>query len=159
MSINKVILIGHVGQDPDIRVSSDNKFIANFSLATTEKWKDKTSGQIREETEWHRCVAYGRTAEIIAEYVRKGSKLYIEGRLKTNKWQGQDGVERYTTSIILNTSGGLTMLDRKPNQSGQNQSNNKTQSFNQQQQFQNQPVPNQQADFDPTANFDDDIPF
>src|SRR5690554_6880896 len=105
MSVNKVILIGNVGQDPDVKTTSNGTIVANFSLATAEKWKDKTSGQMREETEWHRCVAYGRTAEIIGEYVKKGSKLYIEGRLQTNRWKDQNDIERFTTEVIVNPMG------------------------------------------------------
>lgn len=99
-SVNKVILIGNVGRDPETRYSPNGGAICNLSIATTRNWKDKASGEKREETEWHRVVFYDRLAEIVGEYVRKGRALYVEGRLKTRKWQDKDGVEKYTTEII-----------------------------------------------------------
>lgn len=109
--INKVILIGNLGADPEVRYTQSNTAIANISIATSETWKDKQTGEPREQTEWHRCVAYRRLAEIAGEYLKKGSKVYVEGRLQTRKWQGQDGVERYTTEIVIND---LQMLDGRP---------------------------------------------
>ncbi|WP_404408939.1 single-stranded DNA-binding protein [Pseudidiomarina marina] len=109
--INKVILIGNLGADPEVRYTQNNTAIANLSVATSETWKDKQTGEPREQTEWHRCVAYRRLAEIAGEYLKKGSKVYVEGRLQTRKWQGQDGVERYTTEIVIND---LQMLDGRP---------------------------------------------
>lgn len=109
--INKVILIGNLGADPEVRYTQSNTAIANLSIATSETWKDKQTGEPREQTEWHRCVAYRRLAEIAGEYLKKGSKVYVEGRLQTRKWQGQDGVERYTTEIVIND---LQMLDGRP---------------------------------------------
>lgn len=109
--INKVILIGNLGADPEVRYTQNNTAIANISIATSETWKDKQTGEPREQTEWHRCVAYRRLAEIAGEYLKKGSKVYVEGRLQTRKWQGQDGVERYTTEIVIND---LQMLDGRP---------------------------------------------
>lgn len=99
-SINKVILIGNVGRDPETRYSPNGGAICNLSIATTRNWKDKASGEKREETEWHRVVFYDRLAEIVGEYVKKGRPIYVEGRLKTRKWQDKDGVEKYTTEII-----------------------------------------------------------
>ncbi len=99
-SVNKVILIGNVGRDPEIRYSTSGGPICNLSIATTRNWKDRASGEKREETEWHRVVFYDRLAEIVGEYVKKGRPLYVEGRLKTRKWQDKDGVEKYTTEII-----------------------------------------------------------
>jgi single-strand DNA-binding protein len=99
-SVNKVILIGNVGRDPETRYSPNGGAICNLSIATTRNWKDKASGEKREETEWHRVVFYDRLAEIVGEYVKKGRSLYVEGRLKTRKWQDKDGVEKYTTEII-----------------------------------------------------------
>jgi len=109
--INKVILIGNLGADPEIRYTQNSTAIANLSIATSETWKDKQTGEQREQTEWHRCVAYRRLAEIAGEYLKKGSKVYVEGRLQTRKWQGQDNIERYTTEIVINE---LQMLDGKP---------------------------------------------
>jgi len=99
-SINKVILIGNLGRDPEVRYATSGSAICNVSLATTRTWKDKTSGDKVEETEWHRVVFYDRLAEIAGEYLKKGRSIYVEGRLKTRKWQDKEGVERYTTEII-----------------------------------------------------------
>ncbi|AZY50111.1 single-stranded DNA-binding protein [Bordetella avium] len=100
-SVNKVIIVGNLGRDPDVRYSADGSAICNLSLATTSQWKDKASGERREETEWHRIVMYNRLAEIAGEYLKKGRSVYIEGRLKTRKWQDkQTGADRYATEII-----------------------------------------------------------
>lgn len=98
-SLNKVILIGNLGADPETRYAPSGDAICNLRIATTEVWKDKASGERREATEWHRVVFFGRTAEVAAQYLRKGSQVYIEGRLQTRKWQDKDGQERYTTEI------------------------------------------------------------
>jgi single-strand DNA-binding protein len=100
-SVNKVILIGNVGRDPEIRYTSGGEAIANLSVATTERWKDKASGEMQEKTEWHRLSVFGRKAEVIGEYVKKGSSLYVEGRLQTRKWTDKDGNEKYTTEIVV----------------------------------------------------------
>jgi single-strand DNA-binding protein len=99
-SINKVILIGNLGRDPEVRYSANGAAICNVTLATSRNWKDKTSGEKMEETEWHRVVFYDRLAEIAGEYLKKGRSCYVEGRLKTRKWQDKDGAEKYTTEII-----------------------------------------------------------
>ena len=99
-SVNKVILVGNLGRDPEVRYSPDGAAICNVSIATTSSWKDKTSGERREETEWHRVVFYNRLAEVVGEYMKKGRPLYVEGRLKTRKWQNKEGVDQYTTEII-----------------------------------------------------------
>jgi|SRR5690554_411191 len=108
--INKVILIGNLGADPEIRYTQSSTAIANLSIATSESWKDKQTGEQREQTEWHRVVCYRRLAEIAGEYLKKGSKVYIEGKLQTRKWQGQDGQDRYTTEIVCNE---MQMLDSR----------------------------------------------
>jgi len=100
--INKVILIGNLGADPETRYSAAGSAVTNVRLATNETWKDRQSGEQQERTEWHRVVFFGRLAEIAAEYLRKGSTVYVEGRLQTRKWQGQDGQDRYTTEIVAN---------------------------------------------------------
>lgn len=100
--INKVILIGHLGADPETRYMPSGGAVTNLRVATTESWKDRQSGEPQERTEWHRVVLFGRLAEISAEYLRKGSQVYLEGRLQTRKWQGQDGADRYTTEIVAN---------------------------------------------------------
>lgn len=121
--INKVILVGNLGQDPELRYMPQGGAVANLSIATSETYKDKATGQPKEVTEWHRVVIYQRLAEIAGEYLRKGSKVYIEGKLKTRKWQDQQGVERYTTEIVANE---LQMLDGQPQQpaAAQGQRNN-----------------------------------
>ncbi|QNS02107.1 MAG: single-stranded DNA-binding protein [Buchnera aphidicola (Pentalonia nigronervosa)] len=108
--INKVILIGHLGQDPDVRYMPNGNAVVNMTLATSEHWKDKNTGENKEKTEWHRVVLFGKLAEIAGEYLRKGSQVYIEGSLQTRKWQDQNGLERYTTEIIVNISGTMQML-------------------------------------------------
>ncbi|MCO4322458.1 single-stranded DNA-binding protein [Aliidiomarina quisquiliarum] len=108
--INKVILIGNLGADPEVRYTQNSTAIANLSIATSESWKDKQTGEQREQTEWHRVVCYRRLAEIAGEYLKKGSKVYVEGKLQTRKWQGQDGVDRYTTEIVCNE---MQMLDSR----------------------------------------------
>ena len=108
--INKVILVGNLGQDPEIRYTADGRPIANFSIATSESWKDKNSGEKREKTEWHRLVVFGKLAEICGEYLSKGRQVYIEGKLQTRKWQGQDGQDRYTTEIVVDQRGIMQML-------------------------------------------------
>ena len=115
--INKVILIGNLGADPEVRYTQNSTAIANLSVATSETWKDKQTGEQREQTEWHRVVCYRRLAEIAGEYLRKGSKVYIEGRLQTRKWQGQDGKDNYTTEIVCNE---MQMLDSRGGQGGGN---------------------------------------
>jgi single-strand DNA-binding protein len=108
--INKVILVGNLGQDPEIRYTADGRPIANFSIATSESWKDKNSGEKREKTEWHRVVVFGKLAEICGEYLSKGRQVYIEGKLQTRKWQGQDGQDRYTTEIVIDSFNGTMQM-------------------------------------------------
>ena len=108
--INKVILVGNLGQDPEIRYTADGRPIANFSSATSESWKDKNSGEKREKTEWHRVVVFGKLAEICGEYLSKGRQVYIEGKLQTRKWQGQDGQDRYTTEIVIDSFNGTMQM-------------------------------------------------
>ena len=112
-SVNKVILVGNLGRDPEIRRSQDGNKIVNMSVATSETWNDKGSGERKEKTEWHRVVIFDeRLADVAEKYLKKGSKVYVEGQLQTRKWQGNDGVEKYTTEIVLSRfRGTLTMLD------------------------------------------------
>ena len=114
-SVNKVILVGNLGKDPEMRYMPSGEAIANFSVATSENWTDKTSGDKKEATEWHRVVFFGRTAEVIGQYVKKGSKIYVEGRLQTRKWQDKEGQERYTTEVRGDV---MRMLDRRGESSG-----------------------------------------
>lgn len=126
MSINKVILVGNVGQDPEVRSTQDGREIANFSLATSESWKDKNSGERKEKTEWHRVVIFSPgLVGIVKNYVKKGSKLYIEGSLQTRKWTDGSGVEKFTTEIVLqNFNSVLQILDSRDRQSSSNDSYN-----------------------------------
>lgn len=113
--VNKVILVGNVGKDPDVRYMPNGNAVANVTLATSESWKDKTSGETQERTEWHRVVFFRRLAEIVGEYVKKGSKIYVEGRLQTRKWQDQSGQDRYTTEIVADE---MQMLDSRGGSGG-----------------------------------------
>lgn len=101
-SLNKVILIGNTGKDPEIRYMPNGKPVASFSIATSESWKDKATGEKKESTEWHNCTAFDKLAEIIGQYVKKGQQLYVEGRIKTEKYTGKDGSEKYSTKIVVN---------------------------------------------------------
>ena len=111
-SLNKVILVGNLGRDPEVRAMQSGDKVANLNIATSERWKDK-DGQPQEKTEWHRVVVFGRIAEVAEQYLRKGSKVLIEGKLQTRKWTDNQGAEKYTTEIVVNGfSGQMTMLDR-----------------------------------------------
>ena len=119
--INKVILVGNLGNDPDIRYTAGGAAVANISLATTDSWKDKETGEQQDRTEWHKVVFFGRLAEIVGEYLRKGSQVYVEGRLQTRKWQDKSGNDRYTTEIVANEmqmlggrGGGIPANDQAP---------------------------------------------
>jgi single-strand DNA-binding protein len=119
-SVNKVILVGNVGKDPEIRTFGNGGKVANFSLATSESWKDRNSGERKEKTDWHNIAVFNDgLVGVIERYVKKGSKLYIEGKLQTRKWQDRDGNDRYTTEVVLQGYGGnLTMLDGRDSQGG-----------------------------------------
>ena len=154
--INKVILIGNLGQDPEFRSTASGTPVTNVSLATSTGWKDKQTGQQQERTEWHRVVFFNRLAEIANEYLRKGSKVYVEGSLRTNKWQDKSGADRWTTEIIANE---MQMLDSRGAQSEGGHS------AAPRQQAAAQPAPEQGAPADAGQSggnfedFDDDIPF
>jgi single-strand DNA-binding protein len=119
-SVNKVILVGNVGKDPEIRRTQDGRAIANLSLATSDSWRDKATGERKEKTEWHRVVVFNdNLCKVVEQYVRKGSKLYIEGQLQTRKWTDQSGAEKYSTEVVLQGfNGTLTMLDGARGASG-----------------------------------------
>ncbi|WP_272673603.1 single-stranded DNA-binding protein [Providencia sp. PROV169] len=119
--VNKVILIGHLGQDPEIRYMPTGGAVANLTLATSEAWRDKQSGEMREKTEWHRVCIFGKLAEVAGEYLKKGSQVYIEGSLQTRKWQDQSGQDRYTTEVVVNIGGSMQMLGGNSNQAGSQQ--------------------------------------
>ncbi len=148
--INKVILIGNLGADPETRYMPSGGAVANLRLATTDNWKDKQSGERQERTEWHRVVCFGRLGEIAAEYLRKGSKVYIEGRLQTRKWQGQDGNDRYSTEIVAND---MQMLDGRGDAGGY-AAPARAESTSRE-----PAAPSASAPAAPPEEFDDDIPF
>ncbi|MBT5388014.1 MAG: single-stranded DNA-binding protein [Porticoccaceae bacterium] len=156
--VNKVIIVGNCGQDPETRFLPSGGAVTNLSLATSETWKDKNTGQQQERTEWHRVVFFNRLAEIAGEYVKKGSKLYIEGSLRTRKWQAQDGQDRYTTEIVGSE---MQMLDSRGGQQGDyDQGGYQPQSAPpQQQSAPQQQAPSQQQAPQGMDSFDDDIPF
>ncbi|MDC0407380.1 single-stranded DNA-binding protein [Candidatus Thioglobus sp.] len=156
--INKVILVGNLGQKPEVKFASNGNAIANISVATSESWTDKNTGQKQEKTEWHRVSLFGKLAEIAGQYLDKGSKVYVEGKLQTRKWQDKSGADRYTTEVVVSGfNGTLQMLDRReggsmggaPQAGGQQSAPN---------------APRAQASaqdpITPVDNgFDDDIPF
>jgi len=168
--INKVILVGNLGNDPEIRYTANGGAIANLSIATSEQWKDRNSGEMREKTEWHRVVIFGKLAEIAGEYLRKGSQVYLEGKLQTRKWQDQQGQDKYTTEVVVDINGVMQMLGGAGGRSGgdnyqqpssqQNYGQQGQQNqggFNQNQGGGQQSAPQQDSGF--SDNFDDDIPF
>lgn len=159
--VNKVILVGNLGKDPEMRYTADSKAVANLTVATAEQWKDRNTGQNQEKTEWHRVVAFGRLAEIMGEYLKKGSQVYIEGKIQTRKWQDQQGQDRYTTEIVANE---MQMLGGRAGGSADFGSaaapTQQRAPAQQQQQQQHAPAAQQQSA--PSSNFDgfdDDIPF
>jgi len=148
--INKVILVGNLGANPEVRYMPNGKAVANLRLATSEAWKDKNTGEMKDVTEWHRVVFYDRLAEIAGEYLRKGSKIFVEGRIRTNKWQDQSGQDRYTTEI---TGREMQMLDSKGQGQGSFQGGQQASSQ------QNQSSSNSMPSEAPADDFNDDIPF
>ncbi|HBR4564651.1 single-stranded DNA-binding protein [Klebsiella pneumoniae] len=118
--VNKVILVGHLGQDPDVRYLPSGGAVANFTLATSETWRDKQDGEMREHTEWHRVVLYGKLAEIAGEYLRKGAQVYIEGQMRTRFWQDDQNMTRSVTEVLVNNNGTMQMLGRRDGGQQQN---------------------------------------
>ncbi|MES2825861.1 MAG: single-stranded DNA-binding protein [Pseudomonadota bacterium] len=181
--VNKVIIIGNIGQDPEIKYMPSGGAVTNVSVATSESWKDKTTGQPQERTEWHRVVFFNRLGEIAGQYLKKGSKVYIEGSLRTRKWQAQDGTDRYTTEIVANE---MQMLDGRGDNAGSSFNQDEGQQFGgapsgyqggganpaqgarptqapqaANNQFNQGPGPSHSAPQQPAGfdSFDDDIPF
>lgn len=152
--VNKVILVGTCGQDPEVRYLPNGNAVTNLSLATSEQWLDKRSGQKVERTEWHRVSLFGKVAEIAGEYLRKGSQCYIEGKLQTREWE-KDGIKRYTTEIIVDINGTMQLLGSRP----QGQQAGYPPDRQPQQQRQARQPPSQQAAPPNSDSFDDDIPF
>ncbi|AFJ97999.1 single-stranded DNA-binding protein SSB1 [Cronobacter sakazakii] len=173
--VNKVILVGNLGQDPEVRYMPNGGAVANLRLATSESWRDKQTGEMKEVTEWHSVVLYGKLAEVAGEYLRKGSQVYIEGQLRTRKWQDQSGQDRYSTEVVVNVGGTMQMLGgRQGGGAGGNMGGGQQQGgWGQPQQPQQQgggaqfsggaqSRPQQQAPApsnEPPMDFDDDIPF
>ncbi|MBE5253440.1 MAG: single-stranded DNA-binding protein SSB1 [Enterobacterales bacterium endosymbiont of Blomia tropicalis] len=175
--VNKVILVGNLGQDPEVRYMPNGGAVANITLATSESWRDKQTGENKEVTEWHRVVLFGKLAEVAGEYLRKGSQVYIEGQLRTRKWQDQGGQDRYTTEVVVNVGGTMQMLGGRqggnagaPAGGGQQNNNNGWGQPQQPQggnnQFsggaQSRPQPQSAPasnNNEPPMDFDDDIPF
>jgi single-strand DNA-binding protein len=149
--VNKVTLIGNLGNDPEVRYSGNGNAVANVSLATAESWRDKDSGEQQERTEWHRVVFFGRLAEIVSEYLHKGSQIYVEGRLQTNKWQDKEGNDRYTTQIVANE---MQMLGGRGGTS-----NNKEPAPESDDTVDSSPKKSQPIAKSPADDFDEDIPF
>ncbi|MFY8183820.1 MAG: single-stranded DNA-binding protein [Polynucleobacter sp.] len=147
-SVNKVIILGNLGRDPEVRFSADGAAVCNIAIATSSSWKDKNSGEKREETEWHKVVFYGRLAEIAGEYLKKGKPVYVEGRLKTRKWQNKEGVDQYTTEVIADS---MQLLGGRE-EGSQAPAPQQRQAPAAQPQAQRQPATN-------LADMDDDIPF
>jgi single-strand DNA-binding protein len=145
--INKVILIGHLGADPDIRYLPNGDAVANVRLATSESWRDKQTNESKEHTEWHSLIFFKKLAEIVGEYLRKGSKIYIEGRLQTRKWQDKNGVDHYKTDIISNV---MQMLDTKESNASKSTNNNASTS---------EPISTYEPIPISNNEFNDDIPF
>ncbi|MEH0831986.1 single-stranded DNA-binding protein SSB1 [Pectobacterium cacticida] len=176
--VNKVILVGNLGQDPEVRYMPNGGAVANITLATSESWRDKQTGEQKEKTEWHRVVLFGKLAEVAGEYLRKGSQVYIEGSLQTRKWTDQSGADRYTTEVVVNVGGTMQMLGGRqsggapagggqPGGWGQPQQPQGGNQFSggaqaQQRPAQNAaPTPNNAPaqSNEPPMDFDDDIPF
>ncbi|MFA0441229.1 single-stranded DNA-binding protein [Vibrio sp. 10N.286.49.C2] len=180
--VNKVILVGNLGNDPEIRYMPNGGAVANITIATSESWRDKATGEQREKTEWHRVALFGKLAEVAGEYLRKGSQVYIEGQLQTRKWQDQSGQDRYTTEVVVQgfngvmqmlggrQGGGAPMQQGGMNQGGmQQQAQQPQQGWGQPQQpvqqaqqqpaQQQKPAQQQPQYNEPPMDFDDDIPF
>ncbi len=143
--INKVILIGNLGRDPEVRYMPNGNAVANFSVATSESWKDKQTGENRDKTEWHSIVVFGKLAEIVGEYVKKGTQVYLEGQLQTRKWQDQSGQDHYTAEVVINSLGGTMQI------LGSRQHNEEPKQTTQPAQAQVQEAP--------PMDFSDDVPF
>ena len=173
--VNKMICLGHCGNDPEVKMFDNGGCVANITIATSESWRDKQTGEQKEVTEWHRVAIHGKLGEIAGQYLKKGSQVYIEGALKTRKWQDQSGADRYTTEIVVQGFGGVMQMIGSKSDGGGNaqpaapaqqnagwgQPNNGNQPARQSYAPQQQAAPqnNQQSFNEPSADFDDDIPF
>lgn len=157
--VNKVILVGTCGQDPETRYLPNGNAVTNLSLATSEQWTDKQSGQRVERTEWHRVVLFGKVAEIAGEYLRKGSQVYIEGKLQTREWE-KDGIKRYTTEVVVDMQGTMQLLGGRPSaDDGAQRQSRPAPQREPQPARQERPAPQQSQPAPDYDSFDDDIPF
>lgn len=155
--VNKVILLGNLGADPETRYTASGSAVTNIRLATTDTWRDRQSGEQQERTEWHRVVFFGRLAEIAAEYLRKGSQCYLEGRIQTRKWQGQDGQDRYTTEVVANE---MRLLGSRGGSAGAAPSRGRDEDSGSAWPAQGSAgAPAAAPSSGPSDDFDDDIPF
>lgn len=154
--VNRVTILGNLGNDPEVKYTASGSAIANLTVATSEEWKDKATGESKSLTEWHRVVLFGKLAEVAGEYLRKGSQVYIEGQLRTRKWTDQSGQEKYTTEIVVGMNGVMKMIGGKHENKPQQQSG-----WGQPQQPkpQQQSKPAQSVHHEPPMDFDDSIPF
>lgn len=172
--VNKVILVGNLGGDPEVRYMPNGGAVANITVATSETWRDKATGEQREKTEWHRVALFGKLAEVAGEYLRKGSQVYIEGQLQTRKWQDQSGQDRYTTEVVVQGYNGVMQMlggrsgspAPQEQQGGWGQPQQPAAQYNRPQQAPQQSAPQQSAPQqsapqynEPPMDFDDDIPF
>ncbi|MBU2952274.1 single-stranded DNA-binding protein [Marinobacter sp. F3R08] len=165
--VNKVILIGNLGQEPDTRYTPSGSAVVNLNLATDESYKDRQTGQMVPKTEWHRVVIFGKVAEVAGQYLHKGSKVYIEGKLQTRKWQNKEGQDVYTTEVVVDINGQMQMLDSRSD--GQSNAGNAQQSGGRNDGYSNQPPQQRQSAAPQNAgahaagagqpDWDDDIPF
>lgn len=154
--VNRVTILGNLGNDPEVKYTQSGSAIANMTVATSEEWKDKTTGESKSLTEWHRVVLFGKLAEVAGEYLRKGSQVYIEGQLRTRKWTDQSGQEKYTTEIVVGMNGVMQMIGGKQDSKPQ-QRNGWGQPQQPKTQQQSKPAPSVQHE--PPTDFDDSIPF
>lgn len=154
--VNKVILIGNLGNDPEVRYTPNGNAVANVTLATSMTWRDKQTGELQERTEWHRIVFFNRLAEIVGEYLRKGSKIYVEGSLRTRKWQDKSGIDRYTTEVIANE---MHMLDNRHHSPQNTEGGDAAAQGTGQAATAKPEAPGMQGASQDAPDFDDDIPF
>lgn len=158
--VNKAVIIGNLGDDPTVRYSPNGTAFANFSVATSETWTDKNTGEKRERTDWHNIAIQGKLAEIAGQYLKKGSQVYIEGKMRTRKYQGNDGQDKYITEVIVDLRGTMQMLGGNGgNQAGSQKPQNQGWGQPQQPQAQKQASSNQAPQSEPPQDWDDDIPF
>lgn len=154
--VNRVTILGNLGSDPEVKYTTSGSAIANLTVATSESWNDKATGEKKEATEWHRVVLFGKLAEVAGEYLRKGSQVYIEGQLRTRKWTDQSGQEKYTTEIVVGMNGVMQMIGGKQDGKSQQQGGC---GQPQQPKPQQQSKPAQSGQSVPPVDFSDDIPF